>query len=272
MQKTKALHLVQYQGYTLCAVQRYRSTQIEQTTDYVLQEYPVALVYNGISHVVMMVTPTDLENFARGFSLSEGVIDHIDQLYAIDIKQHDQGISVEMQISNRAFMALKQQRRALVGRSGCGLCGIEHLTALEPALPRIQHHYHPTWLAQLPQALAALKQGQHLTALTGGAHAAAWVVDGTIVELYEDVGRHNALDKLLGAIAHAGYDKSQGYILMTSRASYELIRKCARSNIALLACISAPSSLAVQLAQHVGLCLLSFCREQQFVMYNDPLA
>lgn len=270
MQENETFHLTRNQGYTLCQVQRYDHAQIEQTMDYVLQEYPVALVYNGVSHVVMMATPTNLENLARGFSLSEGVIDQLQQLYSIEIKQHEQGFIVEMQIANRAFMALKQQRRSLVGRSGCGLCGIEHLAVLEPALPRIQHHYNKQWLLQLPKALAALKQRQYLTALTGGAHAAAWVVDGEIVELYEDVGRHNALDKLLGAITQLDYDKSQGFVLMTSRASYELIRKCAECNIALLACISAPSSLAVQLAQQVGLCLLSFCRGQQFVMYNDP--
>lgn len=271
MQETETLHPVAHRGYELCAVKRYAQAQYEHISDYVLQEYPVALVYNGVSHVVMMATPTDLENFARGFSLSEGVISQLEQLYAIEIKAHDQGIIVDMQISNRAFMALKQQRRSLVGRSGCGLCGVDHLAALEPVLPRITHTYQKAWLAQLPQALAGLSAGQTLTALTGAAHAAAWVVEGCIVELYEDVGRHNALDKLLGAITQAAYDKRQGYVLMTSRASYELIRKCAQCNIALLACISAPSSLAVQLAQQVGLCLLGFCREQQFVMYNDPL-
>lgn len=271
MQETETLHPISHQGYELCVVQRYAHAQIEHITDYVLQEYPVALVYNGVSHVVMMATPTELENFARGFSLSEGIISNLKQLYSIDIKTHEQGIIVDMQISNRAFMALKQQRRGLVGRSGCGLCGIDHLAVLESALPQITNTYQKAWLAQLPQALAGLSAGQTLTALTGAAHAAAWVVDGCIVELCEDVGRHNALDKLLGVITQAGYDKGQGYVLMTSRASYELIRKCALCNIALLACISAPSSLAVQLAQQVGLCLLSFCREQQFVMYHDPL-
>ncbi|TCM66621.1 FdhD protein [Acinetobacter calcoaceticus] len=255
-------------GVELVTVQRYEQHSMQQQSDEVVQESPIALVYNGISHAVMMATPQDLVCFAKGFSLSEGILDSLQQLYALEIRHSAYGIEVEMQIASRAFSALKQHRRMLIGATGCGLCGIESLQQLGQQLPVVTHRAAQAWYAQIPSAIAQLKAQQRISQRTGGAHAAAWVVQGQIVALFEDVGRHNALDKLLGYLAEQQYDRSQGFVVMTSRASYELIRKCAYLNIALIACISAPTSLAIQMAQSAGIHLAGFCRGEGFVVYN----
>ncbi|WP_459660358.1 formate dehydrogenase accessory sulfurtransferase FdhD [Acinetobacter calcoaceticus] len=256
-------------GYESIQITRFEKGQTETQFDKVVQEYPIALVYNGISHAVMMATPTDLIEFAKGFSLSEGIIGSLKELYSIDIIQNSFGIQVEMQISSKAFMALKEHRRMLIGRTGCGLCGIESLQQLHFSLPKISHPVKSDWLSEIPSAVKQLKSQQKITAVTGGAHAAAWVENGIILALFEDVGRHNALDKLLGHISAQNFDLSKGFVVMTSRASYELIRKCAVLNIALLATISAPTSMAIQMAQTAGLTLASFCRGEGFVIYTQ---
>lgn len=256
-------------GIDTVSVQRIQGTQQQAALDHVVQEVPVALVYNGISHAVMMATPTDLALFAKGFSLSEGILSSLKELYALDIQQTALGIQVDMNISSRAFAALKQQRRSMVGRTGCGLCGIESLQQLQQGLAQVNTPLDPQWLGYIPQAVAALSTQQSISQVTGGAHAAAWVVNGEIVALFEDAGRHNALDKLLGHLAETQADVSSGFVLMTSRASYELIRKCAQLNIALLASISAPTSMAITLAKQAGLTLASFCRGNGYVLYNE---
>ncbi|MGR0304339.1 formate dehydrogenase accessory sulfurtransferase FdhD [Acinetobacter beijerinckii] len=256
-------------GYETMQVHRFHQDLYENEMDYIVQEYPVALIYNGISHAVMMATPSDLEVFAKGFSLSEGILQSLNELYSLDIRQNELGVEVDMTISSRAFMALKEQRRMMVGRTGCGLCGIESLNQLYTNLPAVSTQVPSTWLNQIPNAIAQLKVRQKITALTGGAHAAAWVVKGQIVVLFEDVGRHNALDKLLGYLAEQKLDVAEGFVVMTSRASYELIRKCAQYNIGLLATISAPTSMAIDMAKQLNLTLASFCRGDSFVLYTQ---
>nr|WP_216078054.1 formate dehydrogenase accessory sulfurtransferase FdhD [Acinetobacter sp. Ac_5812] len=256
-------------GYETVQVHRFQHDRCENEIDYIVQEYPVALVYNGISHAVMMATPSDLEVFAKGFSLSEGILHSLSELYSLDIRQNELGVEVDMTISTRAFVALKEHRRMMVGRTGCGLCGIESLKQLYADLPVVSTQVPSTWLNQIPNAIAQLKVRQKITALTGGAHAAAWVVKGQIVALFEDVGRHNALDKLLGYLAEQKFNVGDGFVVMTSRASYELIRKCAQSNIALLATISAPTSMAIAMAKQSNLTLASFCRGDSFVLYTE---
>ncbi|WP_029574513.1 formate dehydrogenase accessory sulfurtransferase FdhD [Acinetobacter sp. P8-3-8] len=256
------------QGYESVDIQRLNQNVAVEQSDFVVQEYPIALVYNGISHAVMMATPADIEVFAKGFSLSEGILTSLKELYSLEIQETEFGIQVEMTISARAFMALKQHRRMMVGRTGCGLCGIESLQQLHFDLPQITTQVTESWLAQIPKAISQLKTRQKITQITGGAHAAAWVESGEIIALFEDVGRHNALDKLLGYIAENQCNVSQGFVVMTSRASYELIRKCAQLNIGLLACISAPTSMAINMAKRSGLTLASFCRGDGFVLYT----
>lgn len=256
-------------GFDTVAVHRVKHNQAEYMLDHVVVESPVALVYNGISHAVMMTTPTNLEYFAKGFSLSEGIISNLNQLYSLDIQYSEIGTQIDMTIASSAFSALKVRRRSLVGRTGCGICGMESLQQFNQDMPRVTTLFQNEWLAQIPQAISKLAIQQDITKVTGGAHAAAWVAEGDIVALFEDVGRHNALDKLLGYLAQHDYDLSAGFVFMTSRASYELIRKCAQLNISLLASISAPTSLAIQMAKHAGLTLASFCRGDSFVVYTD---
>ncbi|MDQ9022161.1 formate dehydrogenase accessory sulfurtransferase FdhD [Acinetobacter sichuanensis] len=258
----------QLKGARLYSVEQYRDQQIFYKQEHILQEVAVALVYNGISHVVMMMTAVNLTEFAIGFSLSEGIISDLSALYAIEIQQHEEGFSIEMTISARAFALLKQQRRNMTGRSGCGLCGIESLQQLQLGAV-VNTPFNKKWLGEIESAIDQFNDKQVLGSLTGAAHAAAWVKDGIVIALFEDVGRHNALDKLLGYMAKHEIDVTQGFVLMSSRASYELIRKCVQFNIAMLATISAPSSLAIDLAQQAGLTLASFCREQRFSVYTQ---
>lgn len=235
--------------------------------DLFIDERPVALVYNGITQVVMLATPLHLEEFALGFSLSEGFLTGRHELYELEIKHTPAGIEVAMTVSNRAFEQLKRQKRALAGRSGCGLCGLESLQQLELDAPKIQQPYPAAWLSLIPAALLRLPEYQPLNHLTGGAHAAAWVnADGQLLAVFEDVGRHNALDKLIGYLCLQNQDFGEGFVVMTSRASYELVRKCTRLGIRLLASISAPTALAIELADKANLGLVSFCRGESMVV------
>ncbi|WP_293746301.1 formate dehydrogenase accessory sulfurtransferase FdhD [uncultured Acinetobacter sp.] len=256
-------------GYETVQVHRFHRDISENEMDYIVQEYPVALIYNGISHAVMMATPSDLEVFAKGFSLSEGILHSLSELYSLEIRHNTLGVEVDMTISSRAFMALKEHRRMMVGRTGCGLCGVESLKQLYANLPVVNTSVSSIWLNQIPNAIAQLKVRQRISELTGGAHAAAWVVKGQIMALFEDVGRHNALDKLIGYLAEQKMNVAEGFVVMTSRASYELIRKCAQYNIGLLATISAPTSMAIEMAKHLNLTLASFCRGDSFVLYTQ---
>ena len=243
--------------------------QLRQDEDVLVTELPVALVYNGISHVVMMATPSDLEDLALGFSLSEGVLERREQLLDLELIEQPHGIELAMTIGAGAFAALKQRRRNLVGRSGCGICGIESLEqAIPPAVQvsgelRLSH-------AALQVALQALGQRQSLKRVTGGVHGAAWCdADGAIELVREDVGRHNALDKLLGALQCSAHSTA-GFVLVTSRASYEMVAKAAACNIQLLAAVSAPTSLAVQQAHLSGLTLVGFLQSGRHAIYANP--
>lgn len=240
--------------------------------DQLIVEAPVALVFNGISHAVMMATPQDLEDLALGFALSEGVVDNRSQCRDVEVARHaGRGFEVRLEIASSAFAGLKLRRRSLEGRTGCGLCGLESLEQLDlQALPR-----RPVPAAELPaevilRAFDALPARQPLNALTGACHAAAWALpDGRLDQVREDVGRHNALDKLLGQRAWLGEpDADGGFAIVSSRASVELVRKCARLGVGALAAISAPTSLAVDTARAVGMQLYGYCRGEQVVRYT----
>jgi len=246
-----------------------------QQTDTVAAEVPVALVFNGISHAVMMATPQDLEAFALGFALSEGILDSAADCYGIDVEglqaQSVAGVAVQLEVSARCFSRLKEQRRSLAGRTGCGVCGIDSLAALDLEPPRMPPQ---PWVAQLQaatvlRALQAMPALQLLNAACGSLHAAGWATpEGVLTQVLEDVGRHNALDKLLGQRARAGTLDEPGFVVMSSRASYELVRKCARLNVAALATISAPTDLAIHIAEEAGLQLWGLCRDPRAVRYT----
>lgn len=239
--------------------------------DQVAAEVPVALSLNGISHAVMMATPADIEDFALGFALSEGLIGSPAECYGIEVRAVDAGIDVQLQLASRAFEALKQRRRAFEGRTGCGVCGVESLAALdlrpEPLPPgRALPALGP---AEVSRAFHELAGRQPLNAQSGACHAAGWAAaDGHLLEVAEDVGRHNALDKLIGRLARTGRLAEPGFAIVSSRASYELVRKCARLQLPALAAISAPTTLAVDIARRAGLRLFGFCRADSTVEYT----
>ena len=251
-------------------VDRHKDGKREQVTDLVAEEVPVAMVYNGLSHAVMMATPQDLEDFGIGFSLSEGILRGTEELYDIQVVPQAEGIEVRMAIAVERFGLLKQWRRNLTGRSGCGLCGVESLqhAVRHPGPVRSEVRVSGAGLTQAFTSLSAL---QRLNSVTGAVHAAGWALsDGTVRRVREDVGRHNALDKLIGRLACEGADLEQGVALITSRASYEMVQKAATVGIPVLAAVSAPTGLAVRLAKESGVTLMAFVRHQNYVIYAHP--
>lgn len=240
------------------------------TPDFLAQEVPVALVYNGISHVVMMASPKDLELFAIGFSLSEGIIAHPQEIYGMDVVQACNGLEVQIELSSRRFMGLKERRRALAGRTGCGVCGVEQLNDI--GKPIIPLPFTQTFnLAHLDRALEHLNDVQPIGQLSGCTHAAAWVSpSGDIAGGHEDVGRHVALDKLLGRRARESNVWQQGAALVSSRASYEMVQKSAMCGVEILFAVSAATTLAVEVAERCNLTLVGFCKPGRATIYTHP--
>ena len=232
-------------------------------------EQPVALVYNGISHAVMMASPTDLEAFALGFSLTEGILHSVDECYDLEVHEASGGLAIHLTIASQRMAELKQRRRSLTGRTGCGLCGTE---ALEQAIRPIPAVTAPSLSdAAIQRALQELFAHQPLQAVTGASHGAAWCdLQGRVQWLCEDVGRHNALDKLVGTLARENAPLASGFVLVTSRASYEMVHKCASVGIGALVAVSAATSLAVEQAQTAGLFLAGFARPGRHLIYHRP--
>lgn len=238
--------------------------------DQVAEEVPVAMVYNGVSHAVMMASPCDLEDFALGFSMSEGILQRPDQLFSIEIQPGDDGIEVNMHIAGDCYARLREQRRNMAGRTGCGLCGTESLAHVVRALKRVAIQQPPSDSA-VQGALDKLKKHQPLQLQTGATHGAAWCdSQGKIVLAREDVGRHNALDKLLGArLKECGNQAfSKGFALISSRASFEMVQKSASVGIGTLVAVSAPTALAIREAQKSGMNLIGFARPGRHVIYT----
>ena len=275
-------------------VMRWRDGVVSQASDKVAEEVPIALIYNGVSHAVMLATPQDLEDFALGFSLSEGILQSKSELYAVEIFTQTQGIELRLEVAAEAFVKLKERRRNLVGRTGCGLCGAESLEQalrLPEKLPKItviSTEKTPSSIHTLDLSAAtpvlpaivsassivkvyhAIQTTQMLQQATGATHACAWVnVDGEVQLLREDVGRHNAMDKLIGALAKLP-SQGEGFVLTSSRASVEMVQKVALAGYKVLAAISAPTGLAIRVAQQFDLTLVGFLRDNQFVIYANP--
>lgn len=251
-------------------VERHRGDRVERTPDAIAEEVPVALLYNDRPHVVMMATPRDLDDFALGFSLSEGILASAAELHAVSVRSLLEGIELQLRVPQARADALEQRRRNLTGRTSCGLCGAQ---ALEDAVRQPAPVRGGPCIddATLRHALAQMHERQPLNAATGATHAAAWArADGTLAHVREDVGRHNALDKLIGALARANDDVQHGFLAVTSRASYEMVQKAATAGITLLAAISAPTALAIQLAESTGVTLVGFARRDSHVVYTHP--
>jgi formate dehydrogenase accessory protein FdhD len=250
--------------------ERWAGGKTVSSLENLIEEVPVALVYNGISHAVMLASPGDLEDFALGFSLSEGILQAPRELYDCEVLAAPGGIEVRLEVATERLFALQARRRSLAGRTGCGLCGIDSLQAATRPTPRVApRDALPT--AAIQRALADLPGWQPLHRATGAAHAAAWAAnDGSVLVAREDVGRHNALDKLIGALAKRRFDPAAGFLLVTSRASYEMVQKAAAAGIGLLAAVSAPTALAARLAEAAGLTLVGRARPGRLTAYSHP--
>jgi len=246
---------------------RWEGGEACESRDLIANETAVALVYNGVPHVVMMATPEDIEDFVLGFSLSEGIVRKPDEFFGVCVRTRRDGIEADIDIAAERFRELARKQRNLTGRIGCGLCGAQ---TLEQAI----RHPGPvaTRLRLAPDALqhamASLASKQPLNAATGSVHAAAWMnAKGEIALVREDVGRHNALDKLIGALIAREVDLAQGAVLITSRASYEMIQKAATVGIGVVCAISAPTGLAIRMAQTSGVTLIAFARGGRHTIY-----
>jgi FdhD protein len=242
----------------------------EAISETITEEIPVAIVYNGVPHVVMMATPQDLEDFALGFSYTEELIRTRQDFVGIEVVRYSQGIELQVTVAPDCMAEIESRTRKLTGRTGCGICGAESFSAVMkqphrvPAAPRYR-------LAAIHRAIEGLQAGQLLNAVTGAVHAAGWArADGTVELVREDVGRHNALDKLIGALLARGADPASGFVVITSRASFEMVQKTTAFGAPLLAAISGPTGLAVRVAREAGLTLLGFARGDRATVYTHP--
>lgn len=252
------------------SVQREQVGAVEQVTDYVAEERPVALHYYRLPYVVMLASPADLEDLGVGFTLSEGIVDAADEIRGVELVRDGENLAVHLNITGERLSRILQRQRNLTGRTGCGLCGVE---SVEEAIR------HPAAVgagvrvtsAEIHAELAKLQTQQPLNLKTGSVHAAAWALPGKGIQLVrEDVGRHNALDKVIGALTRAKTDLSAGYLIITSRASYEMVQKAATVGVSLVVAVSAPTALAIDLATETGVTLIGFARADRHVVYAHP--
>ncbi|MFN0099391.1 MAG: formate dehydrogenase accessory sulfurtransferase FdhD, partial [Gemmatimonadaceae bacterium] len=246
----------------------------------IVEEVPVGLIYNGVPHVVMMATPCDLEDFAVGFSVTEGVVTRADEIRGVEVVRYSKGIELQCTVAPEVSEAVAARARRMSGRTGCGICGAESFDAVIKDVRHVGARHlgrdgaphseqGPTVPpAAISRAMRELGAGQVLNAATGAVHAAGWATrDGAVTTLREDVGRHNALDKLIGALLSAGVDPASGFVVVTSRASFEMVQKVTMLGAPMLAAISGPTGLAVRLAVESGLTLVGFVREGRMTAY-----
>lgn len=233
-------------------------------------EAPIAIEYNGIGYAVMMGTPSDLKAYAVGLTLAEGLVDDAAEIAAVGVHQADGGWIVRLTLPDHRLGPVLDRARLRASESSCGICGIETIEQVLRPLPAITARI-VTSRAAVSAALAALRDHQPLGRSTGAAHAAAFCApDGRILAAMEDVGRHNALDKLIGTLALAATDPGTGFFLLSARCSYELVEKTVRAGCPMLVTISAPTSLAVERAREAELTLLSLARADSALILNDP--
>lgn len=254
-------------------VWRFRDGVSSVSEDVLAVETPVALEFNGISHAVMLASPADLEDFALGFSLTEGIVGEPSQFYGCEIEATAEGCLVHIDIATECFLKLKERRRNLTGRTGCGLCGTEALDQVVRPFPPVLHR-HGVDPSQLIVGMRAMHSLQPLQQQSGATHAAAWMNEaGEVVCVREDVGRHNALDKLVGRAFFAGELPLRDKILLVSgRVSFELMQKALAAGIPVVAAISAPTSAAVEFARESGQVLAGFVRGARMNVYAGTLA
>jgi FdhD protein len=233
-------------------------------------EVPVALVYDGSTYAVMMASPTDLHDFAVGFSLSEGIVAAPEDIASLETLEHDNGIELRMWLAEDRGRDLVARRRQIAGPTGCGLCGVESLDAVASAFRTVDSDVTFT-AADIETALATLPAAQVLNQETHAVHGAGfWTAGQGLVAIAEDVGRHNALDKLIGGLRRQGIDISRGMVLLTSRVSVEMVQKAATAGAPVVVAVSAPTELALKVAEAAGITLVAVARRDGFEIFTHP--
>ena len=249
---------------------RWRDGQPTQSAETIAEETPVSIVYNGIPHVVMMATPQDLEDFALGFSITEELIGAPADLEHVEVVRYSQGIEIQAQVSKACEEVIAGRSRRLTGRTGCGICGADSVAMVLKQLHPVEGDI-TIGTETIRRALDSLTAHQTLNAEAGAVHAAGWAgLDGNVQVVREDVGRHNALDKLIGALLKSGVAPRSGFVVVTSRASFEMVQKTTVLGAPLMAAISGPTGLAVRVAQQAGLTLVGFARSGGHTVYTHP--
>lgn len=235
------------------------------------EETPVAFSFAGTTHAVMMASPADFEDFALGFSLTEGIIDSPEEIEAIEVEDHGAGIDIQIRLKDKANTRFQARRRRLAGPVGCGLCGIESIEEAMRSVDNVERAAITLSAADIVQSVKLLSKVQPLHAETGAVHAAGFYVPGKgIVQAREDVGRHNALDKLAGALTKKGVDGSTGAVVVTSRVSVEMVQKTAAIGASFIIAVSAPTALAIRTAEEAGMTLVALVRGEDFDVFTHP--
>lgn len=250
---------------------RVSETRAEDTSRLIPEEVPVALVYDGTTHAVMMATPADLEDFGVGFSITEGIVSGLGDIRELEIVAHEKGLEARMWLVPDAGRKQVERRRRITGPTACGLCGVDSLEAAVTTPLRVARSFTTT-PAEIRRALAAMLPAQTLNVATRAVHGAAfWDASaGAFVAVREDVGRHNALDKLVGAVARAGVAPANGFVVLTSRVSVEMVQKTAMMGAEIIVAVSAPTALALKVAEEAGITLVAIARSDAFEIFSHP--
>ena len=250
---------------------RVSETHAEDTSRLIPEEVPVALVYDGTTHAVMMATPADLEDFGVGFSITEGIVSARDEIRELEIVEHEKGLEARMWLVPEAGRKQVERRRRITGPTACGLCGVDSLDAAV-AEPRSVGRSTTTTPAEIQRALGSMSPAQTLNVATRAVHGAAFwdATAGAFAAVREDVGRHNALDKLVGAVATAGLDPTKGFVVLTSRVSVEMVQKTAMMGAEIIVAVSAPTALALRVADEAGITLVAIARSDAFEIFTHP--
>jgi FdhD protein len=265
------LHQLGYAGPLLQhGAVRWEGGEATPSQEQVAEEVPIAIAYNGMSHVVMMATPADLEDFGLGFTLTEELVRSPADVRHIEVARYSRGIELQISVAEACEAEIQGRNRRLTGRTGCGICGAESVDAVLRPLHPVKPG-EPVAVTALARALEQLPRWQVLNSAAGAVHAAAWADRaGAVHVVREDVGRHNALDKLIGALVRAGTDPASGFVVVTSRASFEMVQKATVFGAPLLAAISGATGLAVRVAEQAGLTLAGFVRGDRLTVYTHP--
>ncbi|MCZ4328953.1 formate dehydrogenase accessory sulfurtransferase FdhD [Castellaniella denitrificans] len=258
-------------GLAMGDIVRVGDRRATATQDAIACEQAVALEYNGIAHAALLASPLHIPELALGFSYTEGIIRSPADVLDLEVESVSDGLVVRLSIVNARLHALKLRRRSLAGSTSCGLCGVQSLAQIRRDLPPLDAPEHPWSARAIQSALEQLRQRQPLHNLTGATHAAAWAdAEGRLAWTYEDVGRHNALDKLIGRLLREPVDRGRGFVVISSRASFEMVQKAHAAGIRALIAVSAPTTLAVRLAQEAPMMLAGFARDGRCTIYSRP--